>query len=96
MQDEFGSFWSSGNKNEFVMCIDHTRIRKLVINSINNNRSARCNIDFSLHILEVMEGILIAAETQKIYSLESNCNQPKLLTEDEINKLKNHSIDSKI
>ena len=60
-----------------------------MINSIDNNRSARCNIDLPLHILEVMEGILIAAETQKIYSLESNCNQPKLLTEDEINKLKN-------
>ena len=59
-----------------------------MINSINNNRSARCNIDFSLHILEVMEGILIAAETEKIYSLQSSCNQPKLLTEDEISKLK--------
>jgi len=58
-----------------------------MIDSINNSGVARCNIDLSLHVLEVMEGILIAAENKKIYNLKSSCNQPKILTEQEIKKL---------
>ena len=59
-----------------------------MINSINCDRCARCSIDLSLHVLEIMEGILFSAETQKIYPLQSSCHPPKLLTEDEISKLK--------
>jgi len=58
-----------------------------MIESINNKRLSRCNLDLSLHVLEVMEGILIAAETQKIYLTQSNCNQPKVLSEEDISKL---------
>ena len=58
-----------------------------MIESINNNRFSRCSLDLSLHVLEVMEGILFAAETQKIYLTQSNCNQPKALSEEEITKL---------
>jgi len=58
-----------------------------MIESINNNRFSRCNLDLSLHVLEVMEGILIAAETQKIYLTQSNCNQPKVLSDEDISKL---------
>jgi len=59
-----------------------------MIDSIHNKRSARCNIRLPLHVLEVMEGILLAAETQKNYILQSTCDQIKLLTESEISKLK--------
>jgi len=59
-----------------------------MIDSINNKRQARCNIDLPLHVLEIMEGILIASEKQKTYSLQSVCNKPKLLSESEISKLK--------
>ena len=59
-----------------------------MISSINNQESPRCSIDLSLHVLEIMEGVLTAAKTQKIYFLESSCDQPKLLSESEINKLK--------
>ena len=58
-----------------------------MINSINCDRPARCNIDLPLHVLEIMEGILIAAETGKNYLLKSSCDQTKLLTESEISKL---------
>ena len=58
-----------------------------MIQNINNHRAPRCNIDLSLHVLEIMEGILTAAENKKIYNLESNCNQPQILTEEEIKKL---------
>ena len=59
-----------------------------MISSINNKVNPRCSIDLSLHVLEVMEGILTSAKTQKTYYLDSSCNQPKLLTEAEIGKLK--------
>ena len=59
-----------------------------MIESINNKRSARCNIDLPLHVLEIMEGILIAAETENNYVLQSSCDQTKLLTESQISKLK--------
>ena len=59
-----------------------------MINSIKNKRKARCNIDLPLHVLEIMEGILIASETEKNYLLQSSCDQTKLLTESEISKLK--------
>ena len=59
-----------------------------MINSINSNERARCDIDLPLHVLEIMEGILISAETNKIYYLQSNYSKPKLLTEEEIGKLK--------
>ena len=59
-----------------------------MVSSIESKLNSRCSIDLSLHVLEIMEGILIAAKTQKIYDLESSCNKPKLLTESEISKLK--------
>ncbi len=59
-----------------------------MIDSIKHKRSARCNIDLPLHVLEIMEGILLASETKKNYTLQSTCEKPKLLTEIEISKLK--------
>ena len=58
-----------------------------MIDSIQNSRTPRCNIDLSLHVLEVMEGILIGAENKKIYNLKSTCNQPKILLEEDIKKI---------
>jgi len=58
-----------------------------MVESIYNKRRARCNLDLQLHVLEVMEGILTAAETQKVYFLQSNCKQSKLLSEEEIENL---------
>ena len=59
-----------------------------MISNINNKVIPRCSIDLSLHTLEIMEGILIAAKTKQKYILKSNCDQPKLLSETQINKLK--------
>ena len=59
-----------------------------MISCINNQEFPRCSVDLSIHVLEIMEGILIAAENQKTYSLESSCNQPKLLTESDISKIR--------
>ena len=59
-----------------------------MISNINNMESPRCSIDLSLHVLEIMEGILGAAKTKQKYILKSSCDQPKLLSETDINKLK--------
>ena len=59
-----------------------------MIESIQQNRLARCSLDLSLHVLEVMEGILVAAECKKSYFTKTLCEQPQILTEQEIEKLK--------
>ena len=59
-----------------------------MIDSIRQNRLARCSLDLSLHVLEVLEGILVAAESKKSYFTKTLCKQPQMLTEQEIEKLK--------
>ena len=59
-----------------------------MINGIEKNRSARCSLDLSLHVLEVMGGILVAAESKKSYLTKTVCEKPQILTEQEIEKLK--------
>ena len=59
-----------------------------MIDSIRQNRLARCSLDLSLHVLEVLEGILVAAESKKSYFTKTLCKQPQILTEQEIEKLK--------
>jgi len=59
-----------------------------MIESIQQNRLARCSLDLSLHVLEVMEGILVAAECKQSYFTKTLCEQPRILTEQEIERLK--------
>ena len=60
-----------------------------MIQAIQNQRQARCSLDLSIHVLEVMEGILNSSTQQTIYNLTTKPAQPKYLSEDEIRKLKN-------
>ena len=57
-------------------------------NSIKNGTQARCSLELSLHVLEIMEGILISSENNTIYQTETTCLQPKPLSEKEIEELK--------
>ena len=59
-----------------------------MIDSISNNRKARCSLELSLHVLEIMDGIIKSAEQNNTYVLTTNPQQPDLLTEEEIKKLK--------
>ena len=59
-----------------------------MIDSISNKRMARCSIQLSLHVLEIMDGIIKSAEEKNSYILSTNPEQPDLLTEEEISKLK--------
>ena len=60
-----------------------------MIQAIQNQRQARCSLDLSIHVLEVMEGILNSSTQKEIYHLNTKPAQPKYLSEDEIRKLKN-------
>ena len=59
-----------------------------MIDSIAKNRKARCSLELSLHVLEIMDGIIKSAGEKRPYILTTNPKQPDLLTEEEINKLK--------
>jgi len=60
-----------------------------MIHAIHNQTHPRCSLDLSIHVLEVMEGILNSSTQKEIYHLNTNPSQPKYLSEDEIRKLKN-------
>ena len=59
-----------------------------MIDSIHNQRQARCSLDLAVHVLEVMEGIIKSAEDKEIYNLKTNTSQPQFFEESEISKLK--------
>ena len=58
-----------------------------MVNSIKNKNKPRCSIDLTLHVLEIMEGILNSAENKSLYSVSTSCNQPNYLSEKEIKSL---------
>ena len=55
-----------------------------MIYSIENNRKHRCNDQLALHVLDIIESTIIAAESKKEIKLRSSCEQPKPFTEEEI------------
>ena len=59
-----------------------------MIDSIKNQRQARCSLALSMHVLEVMEGIIKSAEKEEIYNLKTKPSQPEFFDENEIRKLK--------
>ena len=59
-----------------------------MINSIKNNEKYRCSLELSIHVLEVMEGIIKSSENEKVYNLKTKPHQPRHLEENEIKKLK--------
>ena len=60
-----------------------------MIHAIHNQTHPRCSLDLSIHVLEVMEGILNSSTQKEIYHLSTKPSQPEYLSEDEIRKLKN-------
>ena len=55
-----------------------------MIYSIENNRKHRCNDQLALHVLDLIESTILAAESKKEIQLRSSCEQPKPLIEEEI------------
>ena len=59
-----------------------------MVNSIYKNIQPRCCLNLSLHVLEVLEGIILSAKNDKKYYTTTKCEKPKLLNEEEIKNLK--------
>ncbi len=59
-----------------------------MINSIKKNNKPRCSLDLSLHVLEVMEGIIKSSETKTEINIITKPDRPEFLDEEEIVKLK--------
>ena len=55
-----------------------------MIYSIENNRKHRCNDQLALHVLDLIESTILAAESKKEIQLRSSCEQPKPLIDEEI------------
>ena len=55
--------------------------------SIENKMEHMCNGKLSLHVLDVIQSIMRSAETKKIQLLSTECNIPKLFTQDKIKKI---------
>ena len=58
-----------------------------MVNSIRRRKKARCSIDLTLHVLEIMEGILVSSEKSLIYKTTTSCEKPRHLGEEEIKSL---------
>tara|TARA_B100000886_G_scaffold340089_1_gene307858 strand:+ start:1627 stop:2760 length:1134 start_codon:yes stop_codon:yes gene_type:complete len=59
-----------------------------MVNSIENKKDFRCSLDLSLHVLEIMEGIILSAKNKRRVNITTKPIQPNPLNEDEILFLK--------
>tara|TARA_B100000575_G_scaffold249663_1_gene216195 strand:+ start:3212 stop:4342 length:1131 start_codon:yes stop_codon:yes gene_type:complete len=59
-----------------------------MIDAINNKRNPRCSLNLSIHVLEIMEGIIKSSQTGEIYNLNTISKQPEYFGDKEILKLK--------
>ena len=59
-----------------------------MVNAITKEKKARCSIDLTLHVLEIMEGILVSADNKSLYVVSTTCDQPNHLSEEKIKILK--------
>lgn len=59
-----------------------------MVNSIKLGKKSRCSIDFALHVLEIMEGILVSSTQTLIYKTTTTCARPNFFSDEEIKKLK--------
>ena len=59
-----------------------------MVNCIKKDKKARCSIDLTLHVLEIMDGILISAKQSSIYKTTTTCEKPEFLNDKEINELR--------
>ena len=54
---------------------------------IQNKKKHRCNGELSLHVLDIIESIMIAAKKRKRINIKSTCNIPKTFSSTDIRKI---------
>ena len=58
-----------------------------MIYCIKNKKKHRCNGELSLHVLDIIQSIMLAARKKKRVTIETTCNIPKKFTLTEIKKI---------
>ena len=59
-----------------------------MVHSIINNSKPRCSLDLSLHVLEIMEGIIKSSISRSIVEIKTRPEKPRYFDEKEIAELK--------
>jgi hypothetical protein len=54
---------------------------------IQKRKKHRCNGELSLHVLDIIQSIMLAARKRKRINIKSTCNIPKRFTTVEIRKI---------
>ena len=54
---------------------------------IKNKKKHRCNGELSLHVLDIIQSIMLAARKKKRVTIETTCNIPKKFSLNEIKKI---------
>ena len=55
-----------------------------MIHAIENNLNHRCNGDLALHVIDLIESTIKAAEVGEEITLQTTCKRPTPFTEDQI------------
>ena len=55
--------------------------------SIQKNKKHRCSGDLSLHVLDIIESTMKAANTGIPQKIQTKCDRPKKFTEEEVKKI---------
>ena len=58
-----------------------------MVNSIKSQTTPRCSLEFTLHVLEIMHGILFSSENSSPYKTTTSCKRPNFFEEKEIDQL---------
>jgi predicted dehydrogenase len=54
-----------------------------MLDAIETGRSPRCSLDFGLHVVDIMTGLLRSAEARQTVTLTTTCERPAPLSHDE-------------
>ena len=58
-----------------------------MIDCIEKNSLHRCNGELVLHVLDMIDSTIEAAQTSTLQSMRTTCEQPRYFSEDEISRL---------
>ena len=79
---------SSGRSNEAATNANYRSVGlSEMLYSIQKNKKHRCSGDLSLHVLDIIESTMRAANTGTPQKIETNCDRPKKFTEEEVKKI---------
>ena len=79
---------SSGRSNEAATNANYRSVGlSEMLYSIQKNKKHRCSGDLSLHVLDIIESTMRAANTGIPQKIQTKCDKPKKFTEEEVKKI---------